>query len=255
MTLRGASDMWLYSADELRVQVDTIRRNEKIMNLRKSMLTGILASTLSLSGGAAVAQEGTPVETPAASPPISPATITAVERFPLSTPDGVVVAYVDITQNTTAGDVTFIIESTDESTLEPGKHGIHVHEVGACDASGDTPYESAGGHYNPTNESHGGLDDEDSHAGDLGNIEVDEDGAFSHEITTDKVTLIPTEENTLNDEDGSALIIHAGEDDLETDPSGESGDRIACGVIFPSVEPALNGTPPSAASPVATPEN
>jgi hypothetical protein len=50
-------------------------------------------------------------------------------------------------------------------------------------------------------------------------------------------------------------VIHAGEDDLETDPSGESGDRVACGIIFPSVEPAMNATPPSAESPEATPED
>lgn len=223
------------------------------MHLRKSLFAVILASSLALGGGATFAQESTPVETPAASPPISPATITAVERFPLSTPDGAVVAYVDITQNSTAGDVTFLIESTDESTLEPGLHGVHIHEVGACDASGDTPYASAGGHFNPTDDSHGGPEDEESHAGDLGNIDVAEDGSFSFEITTDKVTLIPSQENTLDDDDGSALIIHADEDDLETDPSGESGDRVACGVIFPSVEPTLNATPPSAEESPATP--
>lgn len=224
------------------------------MNLRKTLLTGLIASSLSLGGGVALAQEGTPEESPAASPPVSPATIATVERFPLSSPDGVVIAYVDITQNSTAGDVTFLIESTDESTLEPGLHGIHIHEVGACDASGDTPYESAGGHFNPGEHMHGAPDDGESHAGDLGNIEVADDGSFSYEITTDKVTLIETQENTLADADGSALIIHAGEDDLETDPSGESGDRVACGIIFPSVEPAMNATPPSA-SPDATPEN
>jgi Cu-Zn family superoxide dismutase len=153
--------------------------------------------------------------------------------------------------------VTVTMQSTSEgdgSGLEPGFHGIHIHETGDCDPSGDTPYASAGGHFNPTGATHGAPDDADSHAGDLGNLEVDEAGTFGLQVTTGKVTLTPGAENSLADEDGSAIIIHAGEDDLETDPSGESGERIACGVIFPApgaaATPAADG---SDATPEATP--
>jgi superoxide dismutase, Cu-Zn family len=217
------------------------------MNLRKSLMTGILASSLTLSGGIALAQDSTPE----ASPAISPATQSTVERFPISSPDGEIVAYVDVSED--AEGVKFIIESNQGGILEPGLHGIHIHQVGACDASGDTPYESAGGHFNPEDHMHGAPDDEDSHAGDLGNLDVADDGTFSYEITDDKVTLDPEADNSLAGPGGSSIIIHAGEDDLKTDPSGDSGAREACGIIFPSTEPAMNATPPTAASPEATP--
>jgi len=138
--------------------------------------------------------------------------------------------------------------------VEPGEHGIHIHETGECDPSGDMPFASAGGHFNPTDAVHGAPDDPESHAGDLGNLEVEEGGIFGFEITTNKVTLAPGAENSLADEDGSAILIHANEDDLETDPSGESGDRIACGVIFAA--PGTGATPAadgSDATPEATP--
>jgi Cu-Zn family superoxide dismutase len=111
------------------------------------------------------------------------------------------------------------------------------------------PYESAGGHFNPTDAAHGAPEDEGSHAGDLGNFTVEDDGTFTFEITTDKITLAPGAENSLDDEDGSALVIHEGTDDLMTDPSGESGGRVGCGIIFKSTVPAA-----PAASPVASPE-
>jgi Cu-Zn family superoxide dismutase len=112
-----------------------------------------------------------------------------------------------------------------------------------CDPSGETAFQSAGGHFNPTDASHGGPDDEDSHAGDLGNLTVDDNGAFEFEITTDRVTLDPEAENSLADQDGGALVIHAGADDLKTDPSGESGERLICGVIFPAMEGTPEATP------------
>jgi Cu-Zn family superoxide dismutase len=219
------------------------------MNLRKSLMTGILASSLTLGGGIALAQDSTPEGSPAA----SPATTNSLERFPISNPEGQTVAWVDVTED--ASGVTFVIESNEAGVLEPGLHGIHIHQVGACDASGDTPYESAGGHFNPEEHMHGAPEDEDSHAGDLGNLEVADDGTFSYEITDNKVTLDPDADNSLAGPSGTSIIIHAGEDDLETDPSGDSGSREACGIIVPSTEPAMNSTPPSTASPEATPAN
>ena len=225
------------------------------MNLRNTMLSGLIASTLALGGGIAAAQEGTPEASPAASPAAALATPAegdiVMNRFPMSTPDGKIAAYVEIWEGEDG--VTVTVTSTTDSTLEPGLHGIHIHEIGACDASGVTPYESSGRHFNPTDASHGDVGDEDSHAGDLGNLEVADDGTISYQVTTDKVTLDPAAENSLAGASGASIIIHAGEDDLKTDPSGESGDREACGIIFRSVEPAMNTTPPEAGTPEATP--
>ena len=140
------------------------------------------------------------------------------------------------------GEVTIHVEV---EGLEPGDHGIHIHEIGICDPDADPQYSTAGGHYNPTDATHGpgpqsdatpeaatpAGDGAESHAGDLGNITIAEDGTGTLEVTTDRFSLDSQAETTLADEDGSALVIHENPDDLETDPSGESGDRIACGVI------------------------
>ena len=107
--------------------------------------------------------------------------------------------------------------------LEPGEHGIHAHETGACDLGTDPAFSSAGGHFNPTGAEHG------DHAGDLGNITADEDGRARLEETTDRFTLV-SGATPLLDADGAAIVIHAEED--ENDPEGESfGGRIACGVL------------------------
>lgn len=226
------------------------------MNLRKTMLSGLIAATLAFGGGIASAQDGTPDASPAASPAASPVASPVagdmiIDRFPMATPNGDIAAFVEIREGEDG--VTITITSTTDSTLEPGSRGIHIHEVGACDSSGDTPYESAGGHFNPTDTTHGDVHDDDSHAGDLGNLEVADDGTIDFQVTTDKVTLDPEADNSLAGPNGSSIIIHAGEDDLETDPSGESGDRAACGIIVPSVEPAMNIVPPESATPEATP--
>ncbi len=112
--------------------------------------------------------------------------------------------------------------------LEEGMHGIHFHETGMCEVP---DFESAGGHFNPTGAMHGMDNPDGPHAGDLPNIEVSDDGTASQEFTAENVTLAIGEENSLLKEGGTALVIHAGEDDQMTDPSGDSGDRIACGVV------------------------
>ncbi|EGA89847.1 Cu-Zn superoxide dismutase [Planococcus donghaensis MPA1U2] len=112
--------------------------------------------------------------------------------------------------------------------LEEGMHGIHFHEEGMC----ETPdFKSAGDHFNPESSMHGMDNPDGPHAGDLPNIEVDSDGTVSQEFKAENVTLKLGEAHSLLKEGGTALVIHAGEDDQKTDPSGESGDRIACGVI------------------------
>jgi len=107
-----------------------------------------------------------------------------------------------------------------------GPHGIHIHMVGAC-----TPdFAAAGSHFNPTAMQHGLDNPAGPHAGDLPNLEIDADGNGAFEATTDLITL-EAGDHSVFDSDGSALVIHADPDDMMTDPSGNSGDRIACGVI------------------------
>ena len=216
------------------------------MGIRTRIATGVLTASLAIGGGAVAAQDSTPVGTPAMGEPLT---------LDLMTVDGDVIGSATLVESPDG--VTITLQSTSEgsgSGLEPGLHGVHIHETGICDPSGDTPFGSAGGHFNPTGASHGALEDTNSHAGDLGNVEVDAVGTFGLDVTTDKVSLEPGAENSLADDDGSAIVIHAGEDDLQTDPSGESGDRIACGVIFAAA--GTNATPAadgSDATPEATP--
>jgi superoxide dismutase, Cu-Zn family len=111
--------------------------------------------------------------------------------------------------------------------LPRGAHGVHVHSVGKCDGPDFT---TAGPHFNPAGRQHGALNPQGPHAGDLPNIEVGGDGKGRLESTTELISL-GSGTNTVFDGDGSALVIHAAPDDFKTDPTGNSGARIACGVI------------------------
>jgi superoxide dismutase, Cu-Zn family len=113
------------------------------------------------------------------------------------------------------------------SQLSPGTHGIHIHAVGKCEAPAFT---SAGGHFNPTSKKHGKDNPEGPHAGDLLNIEVAADGFGKATLSDPNVTLA-SGPNSLFSEAGTALVIHEKADDYKTDPAGNSGARIACGVI------------------------
>ena len=120
-----------------------------------------------------------------------------------------------------------VLLTADLTGVPAGVHGFHVHETGAC----EPPFQSAGGHFNPTDANHGFLDEGGPHAGDMPNIHVPESGDLMIEILNPMISLNEGEEGYLMDEDGSAILIHAGGDDYETDPAGDSGDRIACGVV------------------------
>jgi Cu-Zn family superoxide dismutase len=124
------------------------------------------------------------------------------------------------------GAVEVQVQLSNFSAASEGEHGIHIHQVGQC----EPPFESAGDHYNPTGAEHGFLSPAGSHAGDLPNIRVDGDGNANYTATTGLVTL-QQGERSLADQDGSALLIHSNPDDYRSNPSGGSGDPIACGVI------------------------
>lgn len=111
--------------------------------------------------------------------------------------------------------------------LPPGTHGLHIHAVGSCQPP---EFTSAGAHFNPSSKKHGSMNPEGPHAGDLPNLVVADSGEGGIDITTKAVTLGPGP-NSLLGPDGTALVVHAGPDDLKTDPTGNSGGRIACGVI------------------------
>jgi Cu-Zn family superoxide dismutase len=118
--------------------------------------------------------------------------------------------------------------SGDLQGLAAGTHGIHFHAVGSCDAAG--AFASAGGHFNPGARKHGLDSPEGPHAGDLPNLVAADGGTASLRASSTRVTLTDGATSLL-DADGSALVVHATADDQRTDPSGNSGARIACGVV------------------------
>jgi Cu-Zn family superoxide dismutase len=131
--------------------------------------------------------------------------------------------------NNVSGIVTFTKEGTmvkvvaDISGLTPGKHGFHVHEYGDCSSDDGM---SAGGHFNPDNTMHGAPNSSMSHVGDLGNIEADKSGN-AHLEMTDSLLSFSGPHSII----GRGLIVHAAADDLKSQPVGNAGARVACGVI------------------------
>jgi Cu-Zn family superoxide dismutase len=131
------------------------------------------------------------------------------------------------------GTVTFteaatgVLINAELTGLPSGPHGFHIHETGAC----EPPFESTGGHYNPAGAEHGFLAVGGPHAGDMPNIHVPESGALTVDVLNTLISLEEDAPETLFDDDGSAILVHADADDYEGQPSGHAGDRIACGVI------------------------
>ena len=133
--------------------------------------------------------------------------------------------------STVAGEAVFTQDGDDIMLIvdiwnaSPGLHAVHIHETGDCSAADGT---SAGGHWNPTGEDHGRWGGDSFHLGDLGNIPVGSDGTGYLERTTDLWDM-----GTGSDRDvvGKAIIVHAGEDDFASQPSGAAGGRMGCGVI------------------------
>lgn len=119
--------------------------------------------------------------------------------------------------------VTFTV---DGRMMPAGRHGIHIHSVGKCEAP---KFESAGPHWNPTTAKHGKDNPAGPHLGDLPNLDIGAGGTGTVTFTVKGASI--TGNNGLLDADGAAFVVHAGPDDYKTDPSGNSGDRIACGTF------------------------
>lgn len=132
--------------------------------------------------------------------------------------------------NKVAGSVTFTpvaggVQVHAEITgLTPGKHGFHVHEFGDCSAA---DLSSAGGHFNPTSQPHAGPDAASRHVGDMGNVEADASGNAKLDYVDHQISLTNDEKSVI----GRSVVVHAKPDDLKSQPAGDSGARIACGVI------------------------
>jgi superoxide dismutase, Cu-Zn family len=137
--------------------------------------------------------------------------------------NGTIIGLATFTQDA-SGSVNIKVNVSD---LTPGLHGIHIHNKGNCTGPSFT---SAGEHYNPLGKEHGLLNPKGPHAGDLPNLVVGADGKGYMNVTTKLVTISPGP-TTLFTANGTSMVIHAGTDDLITDPAGNSGARIACGVI------------------------
>ncbi len=127
-----------------------------------------------------------------------------------------------VTFTESAGSVT--VYATVLGVSPPGEHGFHVHAAGDCSAPDFT---SAGGHFNPGDVPHGGPDSPERHSGDLGNILIGEDGSGSLSLTTDLLTVSEGPNSVV----GKGVILHEGRDDLESQPTGAAGARLACGVV------------------------
>jgi len=132
-----------------------------------------------------------------------------------------------------AGNVTLtqtpsgVLLSLTVKGLPAGEHAFHVHAVGKC----EPPFTSAGGHFNPGNKKHGMMAPDGAHAGDMPNLHIPASGELTVEVLNSAVTLEKDKPNSVFDADGSAVVIHAGKDDYKTDPTGDAGGRIACGVV------------------------
>lgn len=169
----------------------------------RALITSALAAAAAAAAGCAA------VDVPVSAPPVA---LINSSGQPIGT----------LTPAQTSGGVTLAILA---SGLPHGLHGLHVHENGRCDPPG---FESAGAHWNPAGRRHGLNNPQGPHSGDLPNITASSGG-----VARETVVIAGASLAALADPNGSALVVHAQADDYATDPSGNSGGRIACAVLAP----------------------
>ena len=146
----------------------------------------------------------------------------AAQSFAFTGSDGTALGSVTLSEN--AGGASMTVNA---SGMPAGVHGIHLHEKGLCDGP---KFASAGAHWNPASKQHGRDNPQGAHLGDLANLTVGADGTATTTIPLAGV-MMASGANMLADADGTSLVVHAKADDYKTDPSGDSGDRIACAVV------------------------
>ncbi len=205
------------------------------MKQRKGILVWTAAALLVVAGGCAggddygndtATTETTGYAAPEPAAPAAPASV-QVTLQAASDPD--FTGSVTFTQDGDAVAVVADLGGVDR----PGKHGFHLHEHGTCDAH--DAFASAGGHWNRDGSPHACPPTTPRHAGDMGNVEIGADGAAHFETLLQAMT--------VDDLSGRALILHAGEDDCSTQPTGNAGDRLACGVIGGAAAGHMDHTP------------
>lgn len=180
----------------------------------------LMASVVLVTGLAAgCAKEEAAAPAPAPEPESEPAPAPASASVMFASLDGTIKGSADFTETDAGVEVHVSVEGA-----PAGTHGFHIHETGDCSADDFT---SAGGHFNPTGAPHGGPGDAERHAGDLGNIEIGDDGSGHLALTSDQITIAGSANSVV----GRAVILHAGADDLTSQPTGAAGARLACGVI------------------------
>jgi Cu-Zn family superoxide dismutase len=172
--------------------------------------TLLTAGALAGCGGQARGPEGRPMEEPTATAGLVDSTG----------------ARAGVATFSDSGGTTWLAVSV--TGLEPGRHGMHIHENGTC-----TPpdFESAGGHFNPDSKQHGLQNPQGPHAGDLPNLVVEQDGSADTTFAISGSLLAPEGATSMLGTGQRAFVIHADPDDEKTDPSGNSGGRVICGVI------------------------
>ncbi|WP_298745315.1 superoxide dismutase family protein [uncultured Brevundimonas sp.] len=211
------------------------RSSDEVEVLMNRLARAATALTIAVAGCGSPEPTAPAGEAPAAAPPeaAAPAAAPGGAAATLRTADGTAAGRATAVA---AGDRLMI--SVQAEGLPPGDHGVHVHMTGRCDAPG---FGSAGGHWNPADARHGLENPQGPHAGDMPNLTVGQDGRGSLEYR-----LAGGDLAGLLDADGSALVVHALADDQRTDPAGDSGDRIACGVFGRdqgAAGPRLSATP------------
>ena len=188
---------------------------------RIPLLTAISVAACALALGGCSREADVPGDANRAEANVPAIEPVAPQSFALAGGDGTVLGGVTLTED--ANGATFKI---DAAGMPAGMHGVHLHEKGLCEGP---KFTSAGAHWNPGGNQHGRDNPQGSHLGDLANFDVPASGSGSTNLMLAGVTMSGV--GALADADGTSLVIHAKPDDYKTDPSGDSGDRIACAVV------------------------